>query len=83
MPFFHLAVDITERGWVTVEAPDAKTAYKWGWSRAADVYEDHNACYGRDVEFGGDVEPVPPGDEIHFTVEARLDNTGKEIESKE
>lgn len=81
MPFFHLAVDVIERDWITIEAPDVKTAYDWGVKRAVAVYKDHyRNVWGKDIEFGGDVETVPSEDEKHYVIKARLDATGKEKE---
>jgi len=79
MPFFHLAVDVIERDWITIEAPDAKTAYDWGVKRAVEVYKDHyKNLWDKDIEFGSEVERVPPEEEKHYVIKARLDDTGKE-----
>jgi hypothetical protein len=78
MPFFHLAVDVIERDWITIEAPDIKTAYDWGVKKAAKVYQPRDV-WGKDIEFGGDVDPVPLGKEKHYVIKARLGAEGEEI----
>lgn len=82
MPFFHIAIDVIERDWLTVEAPDLKTAYRWGLTRAAEVYKQRkHPSFDKDIEFASDIDPVPPDEEKCYEVTARLNGNGEEIEN--
>jgi hypothetical protein len=79
MPFFHIALDLVQREWITVEASSLEMAKVWARDRAAQVYEDCYGLGGADrVEFSN-VLVVPPGKEDQFTIEARLTDNGIEI----
>jgi hypothetical protein len=79
MPLFHLAVDIIERDWITVDAPDLKTAYEWGKARATEVYQENHHVYGKDLEFGHDTEPVPPEEEKDYRPLVKIVSTDNRL----
>jgi hypothetical protein len=81
MPFFHIAIDIVDRDWLTVEAPDINAAYRWGSASAAAVYKKNNHVHTKDVEFGNEIEPALLEEEKYHKITARLDGNGKEIEN--
>jgi hypothetical protein len=83
MPFFHLAIDLTEREWVTIEAPNWQSANSWGKKHAVEVYRKRERpSLSKDVEYAHEIEPVEPGEEQHYRIEAHVDDNGQEIKEE-